>query len=66
MDPALRKQLDSMRVRLMEGEIEVIARLRTARLPRELVGPLAMAMRDVEPVAAAGPLRVSRPAKVVG
>jgi hypothetical protein len=61
MDPALRKQLDSMRVRLMEGEIEVIARLRTARLPRELVGPLAMAMRDVEPVAAAGPLRVSRP-----
>lgn len=61
MDQTLRKQLDSMRVRLMDGEIEVIARLRTARLPRELVGPLAMAMRDTEPVAAAGPLQVSKP-----
>lgn len=61
MDPALRKQLDSMRVRLLDGEIEVIARLRTARLPRELVGPLAMVMGESEPVAAAGPLQVGSP-----
>jgi hypothetical protein len=61
MDQELRKQLDSMRVRLLDGEIEVLARLRTARLPRELVGPLAMVIKETEPVAAAGPLRVTGP-----
>lgn len=61
MDQTLRRQLDSMQVRLLDGEIEVRARLRTARLPRELLGPLAVAMRESEPIAAAGPLEVAGP-----
>jgi hypothetical protein len=61
MDQSLRNELDSMRVRLLDGEVELIARLRTARLPRELVGPLAMVLRETEPVAAAGPLKVTAP-----
>ncbi len=61
MDGTLRKQLDSMQVRLLHGEIELSARLLTARLPRELVGPLSAALRDREPVRAAGPLEVTGP-----
>jgi hypothetical protein len=59
MDKTLRSQLDSLRVRLLDGEIELLARLHTARLPRELVGPLAVALRDTEPIEAAGPLKVT-------
>ncbi|MBA3260212.1 MAG: hypothetical protein H0T68_12210 [Gemmatimonadales bacterium] len=61
LDPELRGQLDSMQVRLLDGEIEVRARLRTARLPRELVGPLGGVLRETEPVEAAGPLQVTGP-----
>ena len=57
LDPALRRQLDSLQVRLLDGEIAVLARLRTARLPREAVGPLAVALRETEPIEAAGALR---------
>ena len=59
--PKFRKELDSLRVELLDGEVEVRARLRTARLPRELVGPLATALRPNEPVEATGPLRVLSP-----
>ena len=52
-----------MQVRLLDGEIEVHARLRTARLPREVVGPLALALRDKETIEAAGPLRVTGPGR---
>jgi hypothetical protein len=61
MDPQLRGQLDSLRVELLEGEIRVSARLRTAALSPELIGPLAGALGPTEPVDAAGPLRVTRP-----
>jgi hypothetical protein len=61
MDRQLRGQLDSLRVELLDGEIRVSARLRTAALPPELLGPLAGALRPTEPVDAAGPLRVTRP-----
>lgn len=61
LDPALRRQLDSLRVRLLDGEIVLLARLRTARLPREVVGPLAVALRETEPIEAAGILRVVEP-----
>jgi hypothetical protein len=61
MDGSLRSQLDSMQIRLLDGEIELHARLRTARLPREAVGPLALALRDKESIEAAGPLAVSGP-----
>ena len=59
--PKFRKELDSLQVELLDGEVQVRARLRTARLPRELVGPLATALRPNEPVEAVGPLRVLRP-----
>lgn len=61
MDRQLRGQLDSLRVELLEGEIRVSGRLRTAALPPELLGPLAGALRPTEPVDAAGPVRVTRP-----
>ena len=61
LSPALRSQLDSLRVELQDGSVAVRANLATARLPRELVGPLAVALRDREPIEAAGPLRVVAP-----
>lgn len=61
MDRKLRAQLDSMQVRLLDGEVEVGGRLRTARLPREVVGPLGVVLREREPVEAAGPLEVTGP-----
>jgi hypothetical protein len=61
MDRELRSQLDSLRVELLDGEIQVSARLRTDRLPREVLGPLGGALRPTEPVRAAGPVRVTRP-----
>jgi hypothetical protein len=61
MDRQLRGQLDSLQVQLLEGEIQVSARLRTRSLPPEITGPLGGALRPTEPVQAAGPLRVTRP-----
>jgi hypothetical protein len=59
--PAFRKELDSLQVELLEGEVRVRARLRSARLPADLIGPLAVALRPNEPVEATGPLRVTGP-----
>jgi hypothetical protein len=61
MSVKVRAQLDSLEVRLLDGEIAVKGRLRTGRLPQELVGPLAVALRETEPVEAAGPVRVLGP-----
>ncbi|HEY3013179.1 MAG TPA: hypothetical protein VGJ36_10555 [Gemmatimonadales bacterium] len=61
LDPSVRSQIDSLRVELQEGVIAVHARLATARLPRELLGPLAVALRPTEPIEAAGPIRVVAP-----
>ena len=61
MDRELRAQLDSLQVELLDGEIRVSARLRTAALSPELIGPFAGALRPTEPVDASGPLRVTRP-----
>ena len=61
LDPRLRSQLDSLQVELLDGSVLVKARLATARLPKELVGPLAMALRPTEPIEAAGPLEVVGP-----
>jgi hypothetical protein len=59
--PAFRRELDSLQVGLLDDEVEVRARLRTARLPKGLLGPLATALRPNEPVDAIGPLRVTGP-----
>jgi hypothetical protein len=61
LDPAVRNQLDSLEVQLLDGSIGVSAMLATARLPRELIGPLSVALRPKERVEAAGPLRVVAP-----
>jgi hypothetical protein len=61
--PQFRKELDSLRVELLPGEVTVRARLRTARLAPDLVGPLAGALGPTEPVAATGPLRVTGPGR---
>ena len=61
LSPKFRRELDSLRVELLPDEVRVRARLRTARLPRELVGPLAGALQPNEPVEATGPLRVTGP-----
>jgi hypothetical protein len=61
MDRELRSQLDSLQVELLDGEIQVSARLRTGRLPQEMIGPLSGALGPTEPVRASGPLRVTRP-----
>jgi hypothetical protein len=63
LDPSLRRQLDSLQVELGEGEVTVRANLATARLPRELIGPLAVALRPREPIEAGGPLEVIEPRK---
>jgi hypothetical protein len=61
LDADVRAQLDSLHVLLSEGRLGFTGWLRTARLPRELLGPFAMAVRQSEPIAAEGPLRVTRP-----
>jgi hypothetical protein len=61
LDQSVRSQLDSLEVQLLDGSIGVSALLATARLPRELTGPLAVALRAKEPIEAAGPLEVTGP-----
>ena len=61
LSPAFRQELDSLQVELLDDEVRVRARLRTARLPRELVGPLAAVLQPREPVEATGPLRITGP-----
>jgi hypothetical protein len=63
LSPTFRKELDSLQVELLDGEVRAHARLRTARLPRELVGPLAAVLQPDEPVEATGPLRVTGPGR---
>jgi hypothetical protein len=63
LNASLRRQLDSLQVELQDGEIAINAKLATARLPRELTGPLALALREREPVQAAGPIAVVRPGR---
>ncbi|MFL5402702.1 MAG: hypothetical protein ACJ8BF_07780 [Gemmatimonadales bacterium] len=59
--PSVRSQLDSLEVQLLDGSVGVSAVLSTARLPKELIGPLASALRPKERVQAAGPIRVVQP-----
>ena len=61
MDREVRRQLDSLRIEPLAGELKVRARLRTGRLPNDVVGPLSIALRESEPIEAVGPLRVVRP-----
>jgi hypothetical protein len=59
--PSVRSQLDSMEVQLLDGSVGVSALLSTARLPKEVTGPLAVALRPKERIQAAGPITVVQP-----
>jgi len=59
LDPGFRGNLDSLQVELREDTIAVRARLHTAGLPRQALGPLVFVVQPWEPFAAAGPLRVT-------
>ena len=59
--PSVRAQLDSLQVRLHERRVELTAGLATGRLPRDVVGPFGIILRDREPVRASGPIVVTQP-----
>jgi hypothetical protein len=62
--PALvRRDIDSLRVELLEGAIRVCGRIRTEGLPREVLGPFAGALRPWEP--AGSPAASGSPRRVV-
>jgi hypothetical protein len=63
LDPELRADLDSMKVRLLDGEVALSARLRTSRLPRQTLGPLSIVLHSTEPIEATGSVRVVGPGK---
>jgi hypothetical protein len=63
LDPIVRRQLDSLEVRLLDGEIEVGARVAVARLPAEVLGPFGRALHDRERIKAAGPVTVVSPGR---
>lgn len=56
--PELRRQLRDVDVRLGAGRVRLDAQVRTARLPRELLGPATILLHDEEPVMLGGALRV--------
>lgn len=61
LDPRVRAELDSLEVTLGEGRIAVAGKIRTAGLPRDVLGPLAGAFNDREPIRGAGPVQVTGP-----
>lgn len=61
LGPVVSGQLDSVRVRLSDNRVGFDGSLRTARLPRELLGPLSVAVRSREPITAAGAVRMVEP-----
>jgi len=63
LDQQVRRELDSLEVTLGEGRIAVSGKIRTAGLPRDVLGPLAGALNDREPVSGAGPVQVTGPGR---
>ena len=63
LDPRVRAELDSLAVTLGEGRIAVAGKIRTAGLPREVLGPLAGAFEEREPIRGAGPVQVTGPGR---
>jgi hypothetical protein len=61
LDGRVRNELDSLAVTLGIGRIAVAGRIRTAGLPREVLGPLSGALEEREPVRAAGTVAVTGP-----
>jgi hypothetical protein len=65
LEGRVRGELDSLSVTLADGRISVAGRIRTAGLPREVLGPLAGAFDEREPVRGAGALSVAGPGQAL-
>lgn len=63
LDQRLRGGLDSLTIQLGEGRIEVGARIRTAGLPKDALGPFADAVDPWEPIRGGGALAVTAPGR---
>jgi len=63
LDPYASTFFDSMHVRLAENSIGVSAVVRTDRLPANVLGPFARAIRPREPMSAEGPLTIPAPGR---
>lgn len=63
LDRRVRGELDSLEVTLGAERISVAGRIRTEGLPREVLGPLAGAFEEREPIRAAGPVRILAPGR---
>lgn len=63
LDRVVRRELDSLEVTLGVDRLSVAGRIRTAGLPREVLGPLVGAFNEREPIRAAGPLRLTAPGR---
>lgn len=63
LDPRVRRQLAQVELRLGEDRMRLAAQLTTTRIPRGVFGPLNAVVRDVEPVALGGPVRVAGPGR---
>jgi hypothetical protein len=61
LDARVRGELDSLSVTLGDHRLSVAGRIRTAGLPRVVLGPLAGALDEREPVRAAGTVTVVAP-----
>ncbi|MGH7657923.1 MAG: hypothetical protein ACREL6_06785 [Gemmatimonadales bacterium] len=65
LDPAVRRELDSMEVELGDGRISVSALLNTARIPRNLLGPFSGVIGERERITAGGEVIMAEPGLAV-
>lgn len=63
LDRRVRGEIDSLTLTLAEGRIAVAGMIRTAGLPRDVLGPLAGVFEAREPIQGAGPLVVTGPGR---
>ncbi|HEY6947750.1 MAG TPA: hypothetical protein VI297_02945, partial [Gemmatimonadales bacterium] len=63
LTPVVRDQLDSLTVRLLDGQVEVGGRITGSQIPREVLGPLALAVSDRPRIRAAGAVDVVGPGR---
>lgn len=63
LGPNLRRQLDSLEVRLLDGRIEIGAVVESRRLQVESLGPIAVTLHARERVRASGPVDVVGPGR---
>jgi hypothetical protein len=64
LDPVARAALDSLRVTLAPGRFTLEASVRTDRIGRDALGPLAGVLDEREPLRMSGPATVAEPGRV--